>query len=157
MIEKSGMALQAAIPKTRLVLASMAFLLPMTAGIAAFAAGLNLGREPPYGRYLTDSNGRSLYAFKNDQMSSSECDGECAKAWPPFLVHGKATAGSGLDAAKIGIVVRNDGSRQVTYFGRRLFYFSRDKKAGDTDGEGNKGFGGEWYLVSPDGSMIRGK
>jgi predicted lipoprotein with Yx(FWY)xxD motif len=145
-------------PNAKLTLASTAFLVTMATGTIAFAdVGINVSRKSPYGPYLTDLSGRSLYAFKNNQMSNSGCYGDCAKAWPPFFAQGKVEAGKGLDAANIGTVDRSDGNRQVTYHGRRLFYFSRDKKAGDTAGEGATGFGGEWYLVSPDGMMIRGK
>lgn len=35
-----------------------------------------------------------------------------------------------------------------------LYYFVRDQKPGMTAGEGVKGVGGEWYLVSPQGKMI---
>ncbi len=51
---------------------------------------------------------------------------------------------------------REDGSRQLTYDGPPLYYFARDRGPGQVTGQGVKGFGAEWYLIAPDGSVIRG-
>lgn len=40
---------------------------------------------------------------------------------------------------------------QVTYNGWPLYYFARDKQAGDTTGQG---VGQVWYVVSPQGDQI---
>ncbi|HET7369745.1 MAG TPA: hypothetical protein VFK45_02780 [Gammaproteobacteria bacterium] len=44
---------------------------------------------------------------------------------------------------------------QVTYNGWPLYYYAGDKKPGDTRGQDKKGFGAEWYLISPEGHIIR--
>ena len=54
----------------------------------------------------------------------------------------------------LGTVERRDGSLQVTYNGWPLYYFVKDGKPGDTIGQDMEGFGGEWYLVSPDGDHV---
>jgi Secreted repeat of unknown function len=38
--------------------------------------------------------------------------------------------------------------------GHPLYLFSGDAKAGDTNGEGVRAFGGLWYAVSPAGNQV---
>ena len=49
---------------------------------------------------------------------------------------------------------RTDGSMQVAYNGKPLYYFARDENAGDTKGQDVEGFGAEWYLISPEGEEV---
>ena len=65
-----------------------------------------------------------------------------------------ATAGSGVTASDIGSITRADGSKQVTYNGHPLYYFSLDKSAGDTKGQGSSNFGAKWWILSPAGDKI---
>ena len=41
---------------------------------------------------------------------------------------------------------------QVTYNGRPLYYYSKDKAAGDLLGQG---VGDVWWLLAPDGSEVK--
>ena len=59
--------------------------------------------------------------------------------------------GAGLDAAKFTTIARDDGTKQVAFFGHPLYFFAGDKAAGDTTGQG---VGGKWYVVGADGAMI---
>ncbi len=43
--------------------------------------------------------------------------------------------------------MRADGTAQVTHDGRPLYYFAHDTAAGQTNGEGIKGFGGVWHVA----------
>jgi predicted lipoprotein with Yx(FWY)xxD motif len=70
---------------------------------------------------------------------------------------GKPAAKAGVNAAMLGVIKRKDGSEQVTYNGMPLYYFARDQKPGSTMGQDIDHFGGEWYLVSPQGKKIEGK
>ncbi len=106
------------------------------------------------GNFLVDQNGRTLYLFLNDTTSASTCNGSCAQAWPPLIVANQASAGPGVDQSLIGTTTRSDGSMQVTYNGHPLYYFNKDTKAGDTNGQGVNGFGNYWYVVSPAGNEI---
>jgi predicted lipoprotein with Yx(FWY)xxD motif len=49
---------------------------------------------------------------------------------------------------------RKDGSTQVAYNGRPLYHFMKDEQPGDIKGQGVKGFGAEWYLISPEGKTV---
>ena len=108
------------------------------------------------GEYLVDSQGMSLYVFLADTQGQSNCSGSCAQAWPPFTVpSGMSVQGSGdVQNSMLGTIQRSDGSTQVTYAGRPLYYFSGDTAAGMTNGEGLNQFGALWYLVKPDGTDL---
>jgi predicted lipoprotein with Yx(FWY)xxD motif len=106
------------------------------------------------GKILVNSRGRTLYLFKKDIGTKSECAGACARNWPPLRASGKATVGSGAKVSLVGTAKRPDGSRQVTYNGHLLYLFSGDSSAGQTSGQGVSAFGGLWYVLSPAGNQI---
>ena len=107
------------------------------------------------GRVLVDVHGKTLYLWAHDKGSKSTCSGECAEYWPPLLTQGKAVAGSGANAKLLGASRRSDGRLQVTYAGHPLYYFVKDSKPGQTNGEGLNGFGGRWDPVSAGGAAVR--
>ncbi|MEU8002239.1 hypothetical protein AB0B66_13835 [Catellatospora sp. NPDC049111] len=111
-------------------------------------------KQGPMGTYLTDGQGRSLYLFAADTAGTSTCEGTCAAAWPPLVTTGAPQAGSGVSADKLKTVARPDGSMQVVYDNHPLYYFVKDAKAGDTNGQGLDAFGALWWLVAPAGSAI---
>ena len=119
---------------------------------AAKKAKLQL-RHGKLGTFIVDANGITLYLFEKDKHNKSECAGACAKVWAPYLTHGKPTAGKGVSAAKIGTAVRKSGT-QVTYNGHPLYHYDDDKKPGQTEGQGSKAFGAEWYVVGANGNKI---
>ena len=106
------------------------------------------------GEVLVNSKGHTLYIFSRDKNGKSSCSGSCAGFWPPYLQHGKATAGPGVKASLLGTTRRSNGSMQVTYKKHPLYGFALDKKAGQTNGEGNVAFGGKWYAVSAKGTAV---
>ena len=72
----------------------------------------------------------------------SPCQGLCAVYWPPLLTSEWPEAGPGVDQHAIGIVVRPDGSHQVTYNGRPLYLFNNDAYIGPIPGAGTNGING---------------
>ena len=96
----------------------------------------------------------SLYLFEADGKLSSTCYDACAQAWPPLVAEGEPTAGNGVDQGMLAAFERTDGSTQVAYNGRSLYYFARDENVGDTKGQDVEGFGAEWYLISPEGEEV---
>ncbi len=56
----------------------------------------------------------------------SACEGLCAVYWPPLLTSELPEAGPGVDQHALGIIVRPDGSHQVTYNGKPLYLFNHD-------------------------------
>ena len=99
--------------------------------------------------YLSGEDGKTLYMFKNDTVNSgkSTCNAGCDGTWPPFTVDSLDEVKP--DAAvtgKLALITRDDGTKQVTYKGWPLYYYSGDTKAGDTNGQG---FAGKWFVVNP--------
>jgi hypothetical protein len=45
----------------------------------------------------------------------------------------------------------------VTYNHHPLYTFVKDKKAGQTNGEGVNAFGGAWHAISPTGTKVEPK
>jgi predicted lipoprotein with Yx(FWY)xxD motif len=88
---------------------------------------------------LTGKNGMTLYSFDKDSNGKSACYNQCATIWPPAAV-GDA---SGKD---FGETVRTDGSKQLTYKGKPMYYYINDKKAGDTTGDKVNNV---WHVVAP--------
>ncbi len=108
------------------------------------------------GDVLVDSSGRTLYLFEADTGDKSTCNGDCAKAWPPFTTKGQASAGGGVDAGQLGTTTRDDGTTQVTYFGHPLYYFAGDSAPGQANGNGSDAFGAEWYALTASGDTAEG-
>jgi predicted lipoprotein with Yx(FWY)xxD motif len=106
------------------------------------------------GGILVDGTGRTLYLFEQDQGSASSCYGACAGGWPPYTTTGAPRAGAGVSASLLGTTTRTDGKTEVTYHGHPLYYFAGDRKPGDTNGEGLKAFGAEWYVLSAAGTKV---
>jgi predicted lipoprotein with Yx(FWY)xxD motif len=104
------------------------------------------------GDILVDADGRTLYVFTKDKGDQSACSGECAANWPALT--GTATAGTGAQAALLSTATQADGSSQVTYGGKPLYYFAGDAKPGDTNGQG---VGSVWYAVTADGEVVQAK
>ena len=106
------------------------------------------------GRYIVNGQGVTLYLFEKDKDGKSACYASCAQFWPPLITSGKPTAGAGLASSKIGTTKRKDGKLQATYGGHPLYRYTGDHKAGQTNGQGSKAFGAEWYVVAPSGKKI---
>jgi len=99
------------------------------------------------GTYLTGVGGMTLYTFAKDSANTSACTGKCATNWPPLIVPAgtSPTAGAGISGA-LTTFARADGSLQVAYGGKPLYYFANDQAAGDTNGQGVGGF---WFIAQP--------
>ena len=106
------------------------------------------------GGILVDGSGRTLYLFEKDQGTTSSCYGACAGGWPPYTTNGAPRAGAGAAASLLGTTTRTDGKTEVTYHGHPLYSFAGDRKPGDTNGEGLKAFGAEWYVLSAAGNKV---
>jgi predicted lipoprotein with Yx(FWY)xxD motif len=124
---------------------------PKTASGQAATLGIS---NTPIGQILVNSEGRTLYLFKADQGTKSACTGACAGAWPPLLVKGKPTTGTGINASLVGTATRSEGATQLTYHGHPLYLFAQDQKAGETNGQGVSAFGAQWFALSGTGNQV---
>lgn len=107
--------------------------------------------DSTFGKILADGKGMTLYIFTKDTANTSNCYDACATNWPPLLSNGKPDLGDGVDSSLIGSTQRKDGTTQVTYKGMPLYYWAKDKQAGDTTGQG---VGGVWWVITPAGEAI---
>ncbi len=82
------------------------------------AGQLNVATDAKLGKVVTDELGLTLYRFDQDSANppKSNCDGDCAKTWPPVPAD-DASAGEGIDKALLGEITRADGTKQLTVDG----------------------------------------
>ncbi|MBV9593700.1 MAG: hypothetical protein JO147_07900 [Actinobacteria bacterium] len=130
-----------------------------SAGVpATSAASATTGPGPATimlsGDHLVNAAGKTLYLWQADTRGKSTCAGACAAAWPPAPAGGAPTAGSGLDATKLGSTMRADGSSQLTYAGHPLYTFYGDSTPGQANGQGKNAFGAKWFEVGATGSAV---
>lgn len=103
------------------------------------------------GQVLVDAEGYTLYVFLNDKPGTSNCNGNCSANWPPLLAEGEVVTGDGLDAGLVATITRDDGTIQVTYNGRPLYYYYDDNNPGDANGQGANDV---WYVISGAGEPV---
>jgi predicted lipoprotein with Yx(FWY)xxD motif len=118
------------------------------AAVGAAKPAVTVG-DSSYGRILFDGRGFALYAFTADSRGHSNCTGACAKAWPPYVVK------SAPHGRLLGTTRRRDGSLQVTYTGRPLYYYVGDRRPGQILCQNVVEFGGRWLVVRPGGALVR--
>lgn len=116
------------------------------AGVA-FAAhhAVKVAEKEGIGKYLTDTEGKTLYWFKKDTAGMSACAGPCLEKWPIYF-RGKVEAKGTLKNEDFGTITRKDGKKQTTYKGMPMYYFFQDKKAGDTLGHKVNDV---WFVITP--------
>lgn len=128
-----------------IMLLCLLFTLVATAALAAHHA-VKIAEQPGLGKYLTDTEGKTLYYFKMDAPGKSACVGDCLTRWPLYYRETAAATGT-LKAEDFGTLQRSDGQNQTTYKGYPLYYWIGDSKAGDTKGQGVKDV---WFVVNPE-------
>lgn len=93
------------------------------------------------GGMLVDSKGMTVYTFDKDTADSgkSACTGQCAENWVPVK------AGDAAPALPYSTITREDGTKQLTYKGKPLYTYAKDKKAGEKTGDKFKDM---WHVVT---------
>ena len=116
---------------------------------AATATAVSTTQNSQFGTILV--SGKTVYTLK---ASKTPCTAACLKVWPEVLLPKgttKPSAGSGVNAAKLGTIKRSGGALQVTYFGKPLYYFAGDSGAGQANGNITDPWG-KWSVVTPSGT-----
>ena len=98
---------------------------------------------------LTNAKGFTVYSFAPDTPTTSRCNGQCAKYWPP--VKGPVTAGAGVPGT-LDTITRSDGFTQATYDGHPLYTYVADTAPGQAKGNGRNLSGGVWHEVTTSGA-----
>ncbi len=133
--------------------------LPATGATPAAATKVSgtvvqIAQKTGFGLWLVDGKGMTLYLFTKDTPTTSACYAACATLWPPFTTTTAPVAvGARITPSYLGTLKRTDGTLQVTYDGHPLYYYSRDQKPGDIDGQA---FNRLWFVVSPRGNGMMG-
>jgi predicted lipoprotein with Yx(FWY)xxD motif len=126
---------------------------PATAA-AGEPATVNVEDIDGTGKVLVDSESSPLYTSEQEQDGKIRCMGGCLGFWLPASVMGEPTPGADVPG-ELGVVERNDGTRQLTYDGVPVYRFSEDA-AGKVAGDGLEDeFGGKtftWHVLTIDGS-----
>ena len=85
-------------------------------------------------KFLTDTDGMSLYTFDKDVLNKSNCDADCQNIWPLF---------EGANSSSTDIKTL-EGADHLAYRNHPLYYFSKDNSMGDVKGDNVKNV---WHLV----------
>ena len=113
-------------------------------------ATVSVGGLGDSGSVLVDSAGKALYAADEEADRSVVCTGACTSFWIPLTIDEGAPSGNSLPS-ELGVVERGDGTRQVTFDGKRLYTFV-DDEPGEVTGDGfSDAFDGQqftWHVVS---------
>jgi predicted lipoprotein with Yx(FWY)xxD motif len=109
---------------------------------------LTIVKNASLGDFLAGEGGMTLYTFTPDTApNKSTCNGDCATNWPPLVLEeGETAVGDTGVSGTIATFARDDGTMQVSYNGKPLYYFANDKAAGDTNGQG---IGDKWFVAKP--------
>ena len=96
---------------------------------------------------ILTASGKPLYVLK---PSSVSCGSGCLKIWPALTLPASvssATAGKGVQSAKLGTTAGPNGLMQVTYGGQPVYFFFQDKAGGKANGNITDKWG-KWTAVS---------
>lgn len=107
---------------------------------APLPVAVSLVRGESGGYSFRDDEGRALYFFDRDTVGQSNCNGQCATAWPPVAAP--------ADARTIGDwtpVRRVDGTSQWAYRGKPVYRFASDADASQASGASVPG----WRVAAP--------
>jgi predicted lipoprotein with Yx(FWY)xxD motif len=64
-----------------------------------------------------------VYSYSKDTKNHSVCAGQCALVWMPVLVTAAPQA-TGLPLSSLGELRRTDGTKQLTFDGKPLYFYS---------------------------------
>lgn len=109
--------------------------------------------ESEFGEMLYGADDQAIYVFERDTSEESVCYGDCAAAWPPVVTTGEPVAAKGVDASLLGTTERRNGTLQVTYGGKPLYYYAHEGP-GEVRCHNVNLNGGFWWVVGADGEPL---
>ena len=129
-----------------LLVATLVAVLSVSVAMAQDTPTVGLGGNDELGTFFVGSEGMTLYVFTNDEAGVSNCAGDCATNWPPLTVEEGVvpTLEEGI-SGQLGVITRDDESRQVTYNGSPLYYWINDEAVGDATGHNA---GDVWFVAT---------
>jgi predicted lipoprotein with Yx(FWY)xxD motif len=112
---------------------------------AATSALVSTTHNAKFGTILV--SGKTVYTLKPSKVP---CTAQCLKLWPEVLLPKgvtTTTAGPGVNASRLGTVSGSGRSRQITYRGKRLYFFIKDTAPGQVNGNGVTTPWGKWSVI----------
>jgi len=106
---------------------------------------VKIAEKEGLGKYLTDTEGRTLYWFQKDTPGKSACLNGCLEKWPIYYRETVAPPPS-ISKDDFGTITRDDGKKQTTFRGYPLYYWINDVNSADTKGHG---INNVWFVVNP--------
>ncbi len=113
---------------------------------------IQLVQHATLGSILADETGLTLYFFSEDVTGESACTGGCLANWPVFYV-ANPSYGAGVESDRFGVITRADGSKQTTFDGWPLYYYTPDQAQGEAKGEGA---GNKWFVAKQNYTVMYG-
>jgi predicted lipoprotein with Yx(FWY)xxD motif len=110
------------------------------------------------GDVLVDANGMPLYTSNLDTAGQPACTGSCTAVWKPLSV-ASGTPSAAANAGKVALVMRADGTQQVTIGGKPLYTFVKDAPGKATGNGATDSFEGRtftWNAVLAGGKNATG-
>jgi predicted lipoprotein with Yx(FWY)xxD motif len=129
-----------------------AHLTTLVAATTSSAANAHASRRFVVSTLVTNNFGTILQSSRTVYTltpSKVPCTATCLVYWPEVLLPKgttRATAGHGVNPARLGTIKRPGGRLQVTYQGRALYWFSFDKAPGQVKGNVRDTWG-KWSVV----------
>ena len=93
------------------------------------------------------ADGMTVYVYTKDRPRQTVCYDICAMNWPPLLVTHTPTLSQSFPGGAFGSVIRQDGSKQLTYKNLPLYLYIEDPPG--TDQANGQGVDQEWFVVKP--------
>lgn len=88
----------------------------------------------------------ALYTRDDDPQGRSTCLDQCAILWPPVtLLTGETPVVKPARFGSVGSIIREDGSKQMTFNGKPLYYYSGDTEPLVANGMCADG----WSMITP--------
>jgi predicted lipoprotein with Yx(FWY)xxD motif len=110
------------------------------------ATTISTAKNSKLGTVLVAGDGNlAVYTLKPSKVA---CTGKCLKVWPPVMLPqgtSAPTAGTGVEASELG-TTSVAGGLQITYEGKPLYWFQKDKTPGQVKGN-IKDKWGKWAAV----------
>jgi predicted lipoprotein with Yx(FWY)xxD motif len=132
---------------------------PAAAGTTT-ATGTTVSQEnvSGVGEILVDAKGDALYSPDQEANGTIQCTDSCTDIWVPLTLPSGESKATGV--AGLAVVMRPDGTSQVTYKGAPLYTFAEDTSPGEVNGNGvSDSFGGTdftWHVAGGAGTTTTG-
>lgn len=75
-----------------------------------------------------------VYDYSKDSKNHSTCTGSCALTWPPVLTTAAVQPDAGISTSSLGEIHRSDGTVQLTFDHRPLYFYSGEVAQLSSDG-----------------------